>query len=130
MLGIVHLEVCGPFRHITRHGERYIVTFTNDFGRYGYVYLIKHKSEAFEVFKEFQREVENQLGKKIKILFSERGGEYLSDDFYDRLRSCGIISQLAPSRTPQYNDVSERGNLTLLDIVRSMTTRATLPISL
>ena len=42
------------------------------------VYLMRHKSETFEKFKEFQNEVENQLGKKIKLLRSDRGGEYMS----------------------------------------------------
>ncbi|KAJ9556211.1 hypothetical protein OSB04_010825 [Centaurea solstitialis] len=42
-------------------GYRYFITFTDDFSRYGYVYLIRHKSEAFERLKEFQNEVQNQL---------------------------------------------------------------------
>ena len=99
------------------------------FSRYGYIYLIKHKSETFEVFKEFQNEVENQLGRKIKMLRSDRGGEYVSLEFYDHLKNCGIVSQLSPPRTPQLNGVAERRNRTLLDMVRSMMSRATLPIS-
>jgi hypothetical protein len=42
--------------------------FSNDLSRYGYVYLMKHKSETFEKFNEIQSEVENQCGKKIKAL--------------------------------------------------------------
>ncbi|KAJ9545205.1 hypothetical protein OSB04_024912 [Centaurea solstitialis] len=38
------------------------------FDLYGYVYLIRHKSETFEKFKEFQSEVQNQLDRKIKFL--------------------------------------------------------------
>jgi hypothetical protein len=38
------------------------------------IYLMKHKSETFEKFKEFQKEVENQLDRKIKQLCSKRGG--------------------------------------------------------
>ncbi|KAJ9552489.1 hypothetical protein OSB04_016534 [Centaurea solstitialis] len=117
LLDIVHTDVCGPFRSATRHGERYFVTFTDDFSRYGYVYLIKHKSETIEVFRTFQNEVENQLNRKIKTLRSDRGGEYLSHEFRDHLRSCGIIAQLTPPRTPQHNGVAERRNRTLLDMV-------------
>ena len=51
-----------------RGGYGYFITFTDDLSRYGYVYLIKHKSEAFEKFKEFHNEVQNQLGKTIKAL--------------------------------------------------------------
>ncbi|GKB63079.1 retrotransposon protein, putative, ty1-copia subclass, partial [Tanacetum coccineum] len=93
-LGIIHSDVCGPFRTTSREGANYYVTFTDDFSRYGYVYLIKHKHEFFEMFKTFQNEVENQLGKTIKALRSDRGGEYLSQEFLDHLRSRGIISQL------------------------------------
>ncbi|KAI9074611.1 hypothetical protein K1719_043452 [Acacia pycnantha] len=74
-------------------------------------------------------EVQNQLGKTIKALRSDRGGEYLSQEFIDHLRSCGIISQLTPPGTPQWNDVSERRNRTLLDMVRSMMSQTDLPPS-
>ncbi|GJW05834.1 retrotransposon protein, putative, ty1-copia subclass [Tanacetum coccineum] len=43
-----------------------------DYSRYGYVYLLKHKHEVFETFKVFKNEVENQLGKTIKALRSDR----------------------------------------------------------
>ncbi|KAJ9562043.1 hypothetical protein OSB04_007203 [Centaurea solstitialis] len=100
----------------------------NEF-RYGYVYLIRHKSEAFERFKEFHNEVQNQLDRKIKFLQSDRGGEYLSQEFDNHLMECGIVSQLTPPYTPQMNGVSERRNRTLLDMVRSMMCRSSLPVS-
>ncbi|GKB23554.1 retrotransposon protein, putative, ty1-copia subclass [Tanacetum coccineum] len=103
LLGIIHSDVCGPFRTTSR--------------------------EVFEMFKTFQNEVENQLGKTIKALRSDRGGEYLSQEFLDHLRSRGIISQLTPPYTPQHNGVSERRNRTLLDMVRSMMSLTTLPMS-
>jgi len=57
---------------------------------------MKHKFESFTLFKEFQNEVENQLAKKIKFLRYGRGGEYLSLEFDNRLKECGILSQLTP----------------------------------
>jgi hypothetical protein len=54
--------------------------------------LIKHKSESLEKFKEFQNDVENQRDKKIKALQSNRGGEYLSHEFSNHIKSCGIVS--------------------------------------
>ena len=68
LLDLIHTDVCGPFRSTTRDASRFYVTFTDDYSRYGYIYLIKHKSETFEKFKEFKQEVENQLGRKIKML--------------------------------------------------------------
>ena len=129
LLGLVHSDVCGPMSTTARGGYEYFITFTDDLSRYGYIYLMKHKSEAFEKFKEFQNEVQNQLGKKIKFLRSDRGGEYMSHEFDDHLKSCGIVPQLTPPRTPQRNGVSERRNRTLLDMVRSMMSQTDLPLS-
>ena len=65
---LIHSDVCGPMSTTTRGGFQYFMILTDDLSRYGYVYLMRHKSETFEKFKEFQNEVENQLGKKIKLL--------------------------------------------------------------
>nr|GEV99757.1 hypothetical protein [Tanacetum cinerariifolium] len=62
LLGLIHTDVCGPFKIMARQGARYFITFTDDFSRYGYVYLLKNKHEVFKTFKVFQKEVENQLG--------------------------------------------------------------------
>ena len=91
---------------------------------------MRHKFESFENFKLFKNEVQNQLGKNIKTLRSDQGGEYLSQNFDDHLKDCGIVSQLIPPGTPQWNGVSERRNQTLLDMIRSMMSRTDLPISL
>ncbi|GJT18974.1 retrotransposon protein, putative, ty1-copia subclass [Tanacetum coccineum] len=129
LLGIIHTDVCGPLRHVSRQGASYFITFTDDYSRYGYVYLLKHKHEVFETFKVFKNEVENQLGKTIKALRSDQGGEYISQEFKDYLKACGIVQQLTPPYTPQHNGVSERRNRTLLDMVRSMMNLTTLPLS-
>ena len=59
VLGLVHTDVCGPFRKIARGGFYYFITFTDDHSRFGLVYLMKQKSESFERFKEFKALVEN-----------------------------------------------------------------------
>jgi len=130
LLELIHTDVYGPMSMTTRGGFQYFITFIDDFSRYGYVYLMKHKSETFEKFKEIQNVVENQSGKKIKGLQSDRGGEYLSYDFSNHLKSCIIVPQLTPPGTPQRNGVSERRNWTLLDMVRSMMSQSDLPLSI
>jgi hypothetical protein len=52
------------------------ITFTYDYSRYGYIYPIKERSEAFDKFKIFKAEVENQHNLKIKLVRSDRGEEY------------------------------------------------------
>ncbi|GJZ90555.1 retrotransposon protein, putative, ty1-copia subclass [Tanacetum coccineum] len=103
LLGLIHTDVCGPFKIMSRQRASYFLTFTNDFSRYGYVYLLKHKHEVFETFKVFQKEVENQLGKIIKSLRSDRGGEYISQEFLDHLKDHRIITHHTTPYTPQHN---------------------------
>ena len=91
-LGLIYSDLCGPVRTMTRGGFYYFITFTDDFSRYGYVYLLKKKYDSLEKFKEYKAEVEKQTGNNIKILWSDRGGEYLSLEFKDFLRECGIVS--------------------------------------
>jgi hypothetical protein len=68
LLGLVYTNVCGPMGSVARVSFQYFIAFTEDFSIYGYIYLMRHKSESFEKFKEFQNEVQNQLDKIIKFL--------------------------------------------------------------
>ena len=68
LLGLVHSDVCGSMSSSARGGYFYFITFTDDLLRYGYVYLMKYKSESFEIFKLFRNKVEKQTEKCIKTL--------------------------------------------------------------
>ena len=70
----------------------YFITFIDDLSRYGYLFLMKNKSESFEMFKEFKAQLENQTEKSIKTLRSDRGGEYLSIEFIEFFKEYGITS--------------------------------------
>ncbi|CAL9020349.1 unnamed protein product [Prunus brigantina] len=76
VLELIHTDICGPFPNPTHDGFTYFITFTDDFSRFGHVYLIKEKSSALDMFKIYKAEVENQLNLKIKVVRSDRGGEY------------------------------------------------------
>ena len=90
---------------------------------------MKHKSETFENFKEFQNEVENQRDRKIKFLQSDRRGEYLTDQFCTSLSKCGMIRCVTPGRTAYAKRLSRYRNRTLLDMVRSLMSLTDLPLS-
>ena len=81
LLEIIDTDVCDLMSVEARGGYCYFMNFTDYLSRYGYIYLMKHKSETFEKFKEFQSEVENHRNKKIKFLRSDHGNEYLSYEF-------------------------------------------------
>ena len=54
LLGLVHTDVCGLMSTQAMGGFSYFITFIDDRSRFGCVYLMKHKSEAFEKFKEYK----------------------------------------------------------------------------
>ena len=74
-LDLIHSDVYVPFSVHARGGYEYIIIFTNDYSIYEYVYLMKKKSEALNKVKEFKAELEKQLGRHIKSLRFDRGGE-------------------------------------------------------
>ena len=63
LLGLIHSDICGPINTQARGGFHYFITFTDDFSRHGYVYLMLHKFEALEKFKDLKNEVQNLLEK-------------------------------------------------------------------
>ena len=65
-------------------GYKYFITFIDDFSRYGLVELIHEKSDFLEAFKAFKARVELQQGKRIKVVHSDRCGEYYGR--YDETR--------------------------------------------
>ena len=100
LLELVHTNVCGPI-NIRAHGNyEYFITFADDHSRYGYVYLMHHKSDSFEKFNQYRTNVEKQLGKPIKAIRSDRSDDYLSNKFIDHLIHNGILSQLSAPRMP------------------------------
>ena len=60
LLELIHTDICGPFNVGSEDGFSYLITFTDDFSRYGYIYPIREKSKALDKFKIFKDEVENQ----------------------------------------------------------------------
>ncbi|GJT59508.1 retrovirus-related pol polyprotein from transposon TNT 1-94 [Tanacetum coccineum] len=77
-LDMVHTGICDLKSLPTKGGNKYFITFIDDCTKYCYVYLLKSKDEAIGKFVLYKTEVESQLGKKIKVVRSDRGGEYVS----------------------------------------------------
>ena len=70
--------------------DKYALTFIDEFSRYCWVYFLKHKSEVFGLFKVFKVLVENQSGRKLKVLRSDNGGEYVKSEFIQYFEDAGI----------------------------------------
>ncbi|GJX33215.1 retrovirus-related pol polyprotein from transposon TNT 1-94 [Tanacetum coccineum] len=130
ILGLIHTDLCDFKATPSRGGKNYYITFIDDCSKFCYVYLINTKDEALNMFKTYKAEVENQLDKKIKILRSDRGGEYESNDFAEFCSTFGIVHQTTAPYTPQQNGVAERKNRTLKNMINSMLITSGAPHSL
>lgn len=120
ILELIHTDICGPITPESFSSKRYFISFIDDFSRKTWVYFLKEKSEAFEVFKKFKVMVEKATGRHIKAVRSDRGGEYTSMAFMEYCEKQGIRRFLTAPYSPQQNGVAERKNRTILDMVRSM----------
>ena len=77
-------------------GYNYCVTFIDDYSRKTWIYFLKARSEVFERFREFKTLVENQEGKKIRVLRTNNGGEYTSNEFLEYCLAEGIKKHIVP----------------------------------
>jgi hypothetical protein len=120
VLEIVHSDVCGPMKNMSLGGARYFLTFIDDFSRKMWVYPLKAKSECFERLKEFKALAEKEVDSHIKVLRSDNGGEYTSNQFEAYLKAQRIAHQTSTPHTPQQTGVAERANRTIEEMARSM----------
>ena len=93
----------------SKGGALYFATFIDDHSRKIWVYPLKSKDQALDVFKQFQALSERQTGKKLKNFHIDNGGEYIVL-FDDYCKSQGISHQKTPPKTPQLNGLTERMN--------------------
>ena len=124
ILDYIHTNVWGPTKTASLGGKHYFVTFVDDFSSRVWVYIVKSKNEVFETFLIWKKMVENQTGRKIKVLRSDNGREYRNDQFSYFCKKEGISRRFTVRDTPQQNGVAERMNRTLLDKVRCMLSNA------
>lgn len=100
MLKLIHSDLCGVMDKESWGGAKYFLTFVDDNSKKIFVYFLKSKSQVCQVLKDFQALVETQLGKKIKILRTDNGTEYVNNDLKNHLRQCGIRHQLTIPYSP------------------------------
>ncbi len=122
----VHSDVCGPMNVKSFGKSQYFVTFIDEYSRYTEVYFLKSKDEVLEKFKQYVSQAE-KLGKRVKNLRSDNGGEYCSKVFDDYLKAKGITHQTTVPHCPEQNGIAERMNRTLVEAARSMMFHAGMP---
>ena len=126
-LKLVHSDLCGKMGEKSLSGAEYFLSFIDDSTRYVWVYFLKSKDEVFSKFVEWKAMVETSTGRKLKILHSDNGGEYTSNEFKAHVTAEGVRHELTIPKTPQQNGVAECMNRTLVEMARSMLIGANMP---
>jgi len=120
MLDLIHTDVWGPSQVASIGGAKHYVIFIDDFSKKVWVYFLKQKSVVFQKFKKWKTMVKNQQGRKMKVLRSDKGGEYTFKEFKDYLVSKSIKHQLSILGWPEQNRVAECMNQTLIEYACSI----------
>ncbi|SCV67083.1 BQ2448_5729 [Microbotryum intermedium] len=125
-LALVHSNVLlFPAKSMT--GKHYLVTFLDDYSCKLWTYAIGHKSEVFNIFKEWLAKVELETSAQLKVLRSDNGGEYWSKVFTQFCKARGIHWQYSIPHTPQQNGRTECVNCSIVEGVLALLADAHLP---
>ncbi|GJS90418.1 putative ribonuclease H-like domain-containing protein [Tanacetum coccineum] len=100
--------------------KRYCLVITNDYSRFTWVFFLATKDETSEILKNFIKEIENLVDKKVKIIRCDNRTEFKNKVMADFCREKGIRREYSVARTPQQNGVAERRNRTLIKAARTM----------
>src|ERR1700709_2554098 len=109
----VHCDTWGPYYIPTYDGFNYFFTITDEATRMSWVFLMRNKSDVYEVFRQWKVYVELQSGAKIKVARFDNAKEFkalgktLTEGF-------GIHCEFTVPYYPEQNGIAERLNRTLV----------------
>ena len=125
--GEIHSDLWGKAPVASKGGKYYWITFIDDMSRFTILYFLRTKDEAFGAYLKYEAWVEKQMGRKILAFNTDRGGEYVNDEFTAHLQLKGTIRKLSIHDTHQHSGVAERRNRTIQERVRVLLHASGLP---
>ncbi|GJU89047.1 putative ribonuclease H-like domain-containing protein [Tanacetum coccineum] len=126
-LFMLHMDLFGPTFVSSLMHKKYCLVVTDDYSRFSWVFFLRSKDETSEILKNFIKEIENLVDKKVKIIRNDNGTEYKNHVMDEFCREKGIKREYSVARTPQQNSVAERKNRTLIEAARTMLDDSKLP---
>ncbi|GJR23468.1 putative ribonuclease H-like domain-containing protein [Tanacetum coccineum] len=126
-LQLLHMDLFRPTSVRSINHKTYCLVITNDFSRFSWVFFLRTKDETSSILKDFIRQIENQLNKKVKTIRCDNGTEFKNMDMIEFCGSKGIKREYSNARTPQQNGVTKRKNRTLIEAARTMLADSFLP---
>ena len=127
--GEVYSDVWGLAPVELRRGRKYYVTFIDDKSQLMTLYPLKTKDKIPWAYKQYKAWVETEMGKKVKVLNSDRG-EYQGADFIEYLKTKGTVQKLNIHDTPQHIGVAECCNRMIGEHIHALLHASGLPKSL
>uniref|UniRef100_A0A2N9GRJ3 Integrase catalytic domain-containing protein n=1 Tax=Fagus sylvatica TaxID=28930 RepID=A0A2N9GRJ3_FAGSY len=124
---LVHSDVWGPAPFTTEGGSRYFVIFVDDYSRFTWIYLLKHRSDLVSIFQTFHKMIQTQFSRTIKVFRSDNAQEYHDKSFLSILDSNGTLPHYSCPYTSQQNGRAERKLRHILDVVRTLLISASIP---
>jgi histone deacetylase 1/2 len=126
-LELVFSDIWGPSPNVSTLGYKYYITFVDAYSRFTWIYLLKAKSDALTVFKQFKAMAELQLGCSLKALQTDWGGEFRP--FTKFLTDLGVVHRLICPHTHHQNGVVERKHRHIVELGLTLLSHASLPLS-
>jgi histone deacetylase 1/2 len=111
---------------VSSGGYKFYVSFVDDFSRFTWIYLLKHKSDVEQIFYNFQTHVERLLNSKIRAVQSDWGGEY--HRLHKYFQRTGISHRVSCPHTSQQNGIAERKHRHLVETGLALLAHSSLPI--
>ena len=89
-LEIVYSDIAGPEAVEMGAGEKYMLNLVDNFTSCSWTYMLKKKSDAIDVFKDWKALIESEYSLKLSIICMDSGGEHTSNQFEAYLQCEGI----------------------------------------
>ena len=113
-------DLYGPILKTAYKGIRYLYTLLDTTTKWLDFSLLKTKKETLGAFKTMKTAAENQSGKKIKILRTDWGREFVNAAFDALLTECGIVHEHSAPYAHEQNGAAERVNRTIMEKARCL----------
>nr|GEU44073.1 retrovirus-related Pol polyprotein from transposon TNT 1-94 [Tanacetum cinerariifolium] len=116
-LNLLHMDLCGPMRVASINGKKYILVIVDDYSRYTWTLFLRSKDETPEVLQDFLTMIQKNLQALVITVRTDRGTKFLNKTLNAFFKEEGIEHQISTARTPKQNNVVERRNRTLVEVL-------------
>ena len=124
-LEFVHSDLSGPISPVALDGYKYAMCFVDDCSGAIFVYFLKNKSDATQATEKFLADVAPYGD--VKRLRSDRGGEYINEEFNMLMSKNKIKHETSAPNSPHQNGTAERSWRSLFDMARCLLLDSKLP---